>query len=151
MTTVRPATVGDAPALSALWSECGIAHRPAEVADELASVLRRDAGLVLVAEDDRGIVGSVLGTYDGRRGWVNRLATRPDARSQGVAGTLLQTLETALRRAGCRKINLLVEPANASVVTFYQQHGWSTKELIFLEKRLTDGLPTADGLEHRRC
>jgi hypothetical protein len=45
MTDIRPAAVADAAVLSALWSAAGLAHRPAEVARELASVLIRDPGI----------------------------------------------------------------------------------------------------------
>ena len=137
MTDIRPATIADATALSELWSAAGLDHRPEEVAGELASVLSRDPDLVLVAHDQRGLVGSVLGTYDGRRGWLNRLATHPDARGEGVAGALVTALETALVAKGCRKLNLLIEPDNAGVVSFYRQRGYAVDELIFMEKHLS--------------
>lgn len=112
-------------------------HRPHEVADELGAVLGRDPGLVLIAQDDRGVIGSVFGAHDGRRGWLNRLATRPDARGEGVAGALVAALESALRAVGCRKLNLLVTPDNARVVSFYRHHGYAVDELIFMEKFLS--------------
>lgn len=137
MIEIRSATVGDATVLSELWTSVGLAHRPHEVADELHSVLSRDPDLVLIAQDDRGVIGSVFGAYDGRRGWLNRLATRPDARGEGVAGALVAALESALRTAGCRKLNLLVTPDNAGVVSFYRRHGYQVDELIFMEKLLS--------------
>jgi hypothetical protein len=45
--------------------------------------------LVLVAEDASGLTAAVFGTFDGRRGWVNRLATRTDRLSQGYASAVL--------------------------------------------------------------
>ena len=138
MTEIRPATVQDAQALSELWTAAGLSHRPERVAGELASVLSRDPGLVLIAQDERGMVGSVLGAFDGRRGWLNRLATRPDARGEGVASALVAALESALQAIGCRKINLHITPENADVVQFYRRHGYAVDELIFMEKHLPD-------------
>jgi len=138
MVDIRPAAVTDAVVLSELWTRAGLDHRAGDVARELASVLSRDPGLVLIALDDRGVVGSVFGAYDGRRGWVNRLATHPDARGEGIAGALLAALEQALAARGCRKLNLLIEPTNAGVVTFYQRHGYRVDELVFMEKYLAD-------------
>ena len=138
MTDIRPAVVADAAVLSKLWTAAGLAHRPAEVADELASVLGREPGLILIAEDDRGVVGSVFGAYDGRRGWVNRLGTHPGARGEGIASALLAALELALVAKGCRKLNLLITPDNAGVVTFYQQHGYTVQELVFMGKFLSE-------------
>ena len=133
---IRPATTADAAALSALWSSAGLAHREDLVAEELASVLGRDPELVLLAEDDSGLAGSVFGAYDGRRAWVNRLATRPDVRGQGIASRLMQALDLALVDKGCRKVNLLIEPENSAAVGFYERLGFASDELIFMGKHL---------------
>jgi GNAT superfamily N-acetyltransferase len=55
--------------------------------------------------------GDEIGTFDGRRGWLNRLATSPDRRGKGIATALVRDLERRLLAKGCVKINLLVEPA----------------------------------------
>jgi ribosomal protein S18 acetylase RimI-like enzyme len=138
---IREALPSDAPALVALWQQAGLRFLPEHVPGELASVLARHPGLVLVAEDAHGLAASVLGTYDGRRGWVNRLATRPDRRGQGLASALLATVEERLAALGCRKINLLIEHDNGQAVTFYQRQGYAQDDLIFMEK----WLPLAQG------
>ena len=137
MTPIRRATTADAALLSGLWTAAGLTHRPEQVAGELTSVLSRDPDLVLIAQDARGVIGSVFGAFDGRRGWLNRLATHPEARGEGIAGALVAAVELALQAKGCRKLNLLIEPHNAGVVEFYRRHGYRTKELIFMEKNLT--------------
>jgi hypothetical protein len=37
---------------------------------------------------------------------------------------------------GCRKVNLLIEPDHETVTSFYQQHGYTEDQLIFMEKWL---------------
>ena len=102
---------------------------------ELAAVLGQ--GLVLVEEEPAGeITGSVRGTFDGMRGWVRRLATRPDRRGRGIATGLLTELERRLRGVGCRKVNLLIEPGHAAVASFYAGVGYRQDDLLFMEKRL---------------
>lgn len=133
---IREATGADADGLVELWREAGLTFRAEHVAAELAAVLARDPELVLVAEDDEGLTAAVFGTFDGRRGWVNRLATRPDQRGTGLGSAILAELERRLVAKGCRKVNLLVEPGNAAVTAFYDRHGYSTDELIFMEKWL---------------
>lgn len=110
--------------------------RPGDVPGELAAVLARDGDLVLVAEDADGLAAAVLGTFDGRRGWVNRLATRPGHRGQGLATAILAELERRLAAKGRRKINLLIEPDNQTVSGFYRLRGYAEDELIFMEKWL---------------
>jgi hypothetical protein len=63
------------------------------------------------------------------------LAFRRQAVGDELAG-LLGELEARLRAKGCRKVNLLVEPANRAVVGVYRQLGYDVDDLIFMEKFL---------------
>jgi ribosomal protein S18 acetylase RimI-like enzyme len=142
----RGATVEDADALVALWQQAELRFRVEDVATELTSVLSRDPELVILAEDDDGLVASVFGAYDGRRAWANRLATRPDRRGQGLARELMRRLEESLRAKGCLKLNLLVQNSNAEVIGFYRSMGYVPDDVTFLGKRLTDVQPSpSDG------
>jgi ribosomal protein S18 acetylase RimI-like enzyme len=132
----RSATLGDFDGLVALWKAAGLRMRLEPLAEELASVLARDPELVMVVEDGGAIVASVLGTWDGRRGWVNRLATHPGHRGRGLARLLITELEERLRAKGCRKLNLLIEPDNAAVVAWYERLGYRRSDLIFMDKLL---------------
>jgi ribosomal protein S18 acetylase RimI-like enzyme len=136
---IRTATLADAEHLAELWEAAGLKVRAADVPAELSAVLARDPGLVVVAEDADGLAAAVLGTFDGRRGWVSRLATRPGRREHGYASALLAELERRLAARGCRKVNLLIEQDNNKVTGFYRQHGYTEDQLIFMEKWLTPG------------
>jgi ribosomal protein S18 acetylase RimI-like enzyme len=93
----------------------------------------------VVADDCDGLPAAVLGTFDGRRGWVNRLATQPNRRGHGYASAVLAELERRLAARGCRKVNLLFEPDNGTVTGSYRQQGYTEDRLIFMEKWLTPG------------
>src|SRR5262245_35746808 len=134
---IRAVTMGDLPALFGLWTAAGLKFRPGDVQAEFASVLAGDPGLALWAAVGRGLAVAGLGTFDGRRGWVNRLATRPGQRGQGHATALLAELERRLAAKGCRKVNLLIEADNQHVTSFYEQNGYSADQLIFMEKWLS--------------
>ena len=120
----------------ALWTAAGLKFIADEVPAELAGVLAVNPDLVLVAEDDSGVIAAVLGTFDGRRGWVNRLATRPGSRGLGHARAILSELERRMAAKGCRKVNLLIEPDNQLVTGFYRELGYAEDKLIFMEKWL---------------
>ena len=134
---IRAATMDDMPALIELWTVAGLTFRPGDVPAELQAVLARDPELVLLADDGQLLAAAVLGTFDGRRGWVNRLATRPGQRGRGYATALLAELERRLAAKGCRKVNLLIEMGNQPATRFYEQNGYSTDQLIFMEKWLS--------------
>src|SRR5919198_2854717 len=133
---LRTASVGDIDALVGLWETAGLDFRRHLVRPELTNLLQHHPELVMVIEVDGSLVASIMGTFDGRRGWVNRLATHPDHRGRGLARRLLLELEARLRAKGCRKLNLLVEPENAGLVGFYERYGYQVEELIFMEKFL---------------
>ncbi len=133
--SVRTATSGDAAALVALWRQCGLTiNAPDLVAGELASVSALHPELALVAVSGDSIIGSVLGTWDGRRAWVNRLATRRDWQGRGVATALLDAVEAGVRKLGGHKVNLLIEAENYAVVEYYEARGYAAQDLIFMEK-----------------
>jgi ribosomal protein S18 acetylase RimI-like enzyme len=138
---IRTAVLDDAASLIELWAAAGLKFRPADVPAELQAILARDPELVVVAEDTDGLAAAVLGTFDGRRGWVNRLATRPGRRGRGLASAVLAELERRLAAQGCRKVNLLIELGNERVAGFYRRHGFTEDQLIFMEK----WLPLATG------
>ena len=136
---MRSARPEDAAALAVLWSRAGLHFRADYVGCELESALAHNPDLVIVADGSAaepagGLAGSVFGTFDGRRGWLNRLATRPDQRGQGLATELVRELERRLLAEGCVKINLLVEPENTAVVPFYERLGFRPRTLVFMDK-----------------
>lgn len=119
-----------------LWHEAGLEFDSVTAAQEVSALIEAGSDLILVDERDGTIVGTVLGTWDGRRGWLQRLATKPGWTGQRVATGLVAGLEERLRAKGCRKVNLLVEPTNREVVPFYERLGFTPDELIFMEKWL---------------
>jgi uncharacterized protein len=134
--TIRLGTVADAEELTSLWLAAGLRFGE-QVAAELAAVLERDS-LVLVHTDDRGrIAGAVLGTFDGRRGWLNRLAVQPGERGRGIASALVGELERRLIAIGCPQANLLIDMDNADITRFYDRLGYQAYDVIFMAKRLT--------------
>ena len=111
----------DLPAVVTVWRAAG---RDVPPEDELRTTLTHGPGLMLVAEVDGGIVGVVLGTFDGRRGWVHRLAVDPAHRRGGVASALVGELEQRFRDRGAPRVNLLVLPDNADGLAFWQRLGY---------------------------
>lgn len=92
-------------------------------------------GLFLVAEDANDVVGTVMGGYDGHRGWIYSLAVAPTARRRGIGTALVKSVTERLVERGCPKINLQVLPANAEVVAFYERLGFVAEERISMGLR----------------
>lgn len=135
--TVRPFTDADEEAVVALWQACFPGDPPR---NEPASVLRRkrqvQPELFLVALIGEELVGTVLGGYDGFRGWAYHLAVAPDRRRRGIGAELMRRLETALASRGCPKLNLQVRASNDEVLAFYESLGYAVEDRVSLGRPL---------------
>jgi ribosomal protein S18 acetylase RimI-like enzyme len=107
-----------------------------EPATSIRNKLAVEHDLFFLAEIDGAIVGTVMGGYDGHRGWVYSVAVDPGFRRRGIATSLIQRLEAALIRRGCLKVNLQVRSTNADVIAFYRTLGFDVEERISMGKRL---------------
>ena len=137
MIEIRPYDESDREAVIALWDEVlpptAPHHDPALSIDNKLAVGRE---LFLVGSLDGAVVGTVMGGYDGHRGWVYSVAVDPDHRGRGIGRELIRRLEAALGEVGCLKVNLQVRATNAEVVAFYEKLGFSVEELVGMGKRL---------------
>lgn len=132
----RPYAAGDFTAVTSLWEAAGLHPSQADTPDAMARKQLRDPELFLLAVDGARVVGTVMGSYDGRRGWINKLAVLPDRAGQDIGGRLMAEVERRLKALGAPKVNLLIEPDNAGVVAYYERRGYATDALIFMEKWL---------------
>lgn len=140
--TVRAAVDADVPTIVALWDEAGMLGYTPDPTDDLARTREHDPGLVLVAESGGRVVGTITGTWDGRRGWIMRLAVATAARRQGIASRLTTEVEARLRARGARQINLLVITHNRDALAFWRERGYrSLVPVVLLTRRLDEEQP----------
>ena len=86
--------------------------------------------------NENGVVASVMGGYEGHRGWINYLAVKPSEQRKGYGQAIMRAVETLLRRKGCPKINLQVRTGNEAVIAFYSAMGYGIDNVVGLGKRL---------------
>ena len=127
----------DESAVAALWKD--VFGYP-EPRNEPAAVIRQKLAcqreLFFVAILDGAVVGTVMGGYDGHRGWIYSLAVRPEVRRRGIGAALMRHVERELARRGCPKVNLQVLASNAATVAFYKKVGYAVEERISMGKPL---------------
>lgn len=85
----------------------------------------RNPGLFLVAEASGELVGTTFGSWDGRRGYVSRVAVAPSWRRRGVATALLREVERRLLALGVTTIHLRVDRENDEAQSLYRRLGWT--------------------------
>jgi len=88
-------------------------------------VLGEPAAVLLVAEADGRLVGTVIGGWDGWRGSIYRLAVLPAYRRRGIARALVGEAERRLFRMGARRISALVDSDHPWATDFWDSLGAS--------------------------
>ena len=134
---IREFVEADKDSVVSLWTEVFGYDAPHN--DPVVSIAKktsRDPDLFLVASESGRVVGTVMGGYDGHRGWVYSLAVDKCMLHRGIGAALMEQIERRLRSLGCLKVNLQVVASNAQVVEFYEKLGYSVEERISMGKRL---------------
>jgi ribosomal protein S18 acetylase RimI-like enzyme len=106
---IRPARSEEVEQVLGLWSEAGTTPSVTDNREEVRKLLAEPAAVLLVAEADGRLVGTVIGGWDGWRGNIYRLAVAPAYRRRGLARRLVAEADRSLHRMGARRITALVE------------------------------------------
>lgn len=136
---LRDFSIEDYDAVYALWEKSGpgVGIGRSDTRDEIAKKLLRDGDLFLVAVEDRNIIGTVIGGFDGRRGLIYHLAVEQVYRRQGIGRMLMEEIERRLVAKGCLRCYLLVRDDARDVIEFYRQMGWDTLGTTVLAKTIS--------------
>jgi ribosomal protein S18 acetylase RimI-like enzyme len=135
---IREIRASDGDELRRLWAAVGF-RSLGDDDRSLARLARRNPGLVLVASEGGRIVGSALGAFDGRRGWIYHLATAESHRRQGVASKLVARIEAGLGDLGCPKVNVIVRDESDSGRAFWKARGYAVGTAQQFGKELDGG------------
>ncbi len=122
----------------ALWTDAGLPFRPhgRDSRERVAAELQEDRSVFLAAQLEGRIVGVVLGTHDGRKGWMNRLAVAPEFRRRGIARLLVREAEARLEALGVEIIAALVETPNEDSLRFFRAIGYvHDPEIAYVSRR----------------
>ena len=86
--SIRPFRPSDYDRVMELWTEGALPLKPKgrDSRESIARQLALPNVRFLVAEDGEGgrVVGTVMATHDGRKGWINRVAVDADLRRRGL-------------------------------------------------------------------
>lgn len=128
----------DYRALIGLWKETGLTYHPQgrDSKQRVVQELGTPVALFLVAEAGGRLVGSLLGTTDGRKGWMNRLAVHPEWQRKGVALALLKEMERRFDRQGILVFCALIQGDNSSSKAFFRKAGYEEDpSVVYYSKR----------------
>jgi len=142
---IRKFFIEDYDRVMALWAESGLPLKP-EGRDSRGNIARQiemPNVLFLVAEQGEAgrVIGTVLATHDGRKGWVNRLAVDRAVQKRGIGGRLVGEAERWLEDKGMDILACLIEDDNAVSMTVFERLGYKKHpEIIYFAKRKFPGV-----------
>jgi ribosomal protein S18 acetylase RimI-like enzyme len=123
MGSIRDCRREDAEAVLQLWRQAEAVPTVTDSVDALRGAIESGAQ-VLVAEVDGRLVGSIIGTFDGWRGNIYRLAVHPEFRRRGIARALVVEVEKRLSQRGAKRVNALVSKDQPAATDFWQAVGY---------------------------
>jgi ribosomal protein S18 acetylase RimI-like enzyme len=133
--SIRPFTADDTADVISLWKAVfnyPTAHNDPATVIRLKQKVQPELFLVWV--EQKRAVATVMGGYDGHRGWIYSVAVHLEYRRRGIATQLVKHLEQLLKQRGCLKINLQLLTTNAATTAFYQSLGYQIEERISMGK-----------------
>jgi N-acetylglutamate synthase len=135
--TIREFRIDDYDDVIELWGNAGIHYKPngRESRARIEKEIKSGQAVFLVAAVDNRIVGVVLGTHDGRKGWINRLAVTKEFRRQNIASKLVSAVEAKLNKLGIEIISCLIEPENDISRQFFNQLGYTKVPVEYYSKK----------------
>jgi ribosomal protein S18 acetylase RimI-like enzyme len=133
---IKPYHPDNQQAVINIWQACNLVVAWNDPIKDIQRKMLVDPDLFLIGELSEDIVATVMGGYEGHRGWINYLAVSPEHQRKGYARAMMQQVEVLILQKGSPKINLQVRSNNIDVIQFYQAIGYDIENAVGLGKRL---------------
>ena len=121
-----------------LWKKAGIDVGSSDTIDEVTRVLNRNPDLFLIGKLQEKVIAVVIGTFDGRRGYVHHLAIDPDYQKKGYGKTMMDELIEKFHIKKVHKVHLFIEKYNKEVADFYRKLGWEVRDDLIMMSFVPD-------------
>ena len=137
-TLIRNMEASDIPAALELWAGMeGLAIRGSDNLRDLSMHLVKNPLHNFVALEGDSLTGTVLGGFDGRRGYIYHLAVHESHRKKLTGRRLMERCFDSFREAGISKCHMMVLKNNRDAQEFYRRIGCEQRdEIIVFSKTL---------------
>jgi ribosomal protein S18 acetylase RimI-like enzyme len=135
---IRPYLPGDENDVIELWRKCELTKPWNNPKQDIERKLKVNPELFLVGLLENKVVATVMGGYDGHRGWIHYLAVDPGYQRRRLGRQMMKTIEDKILVMGCPKINLQIRAENTGVIEFYNNVGFKIEDRVSMRKRLVD-------------
>jgi ribosomal protein S18 acetylase RimI-like enzyme len=137
--------IEDYDRVMALWAAGALPLKPRgrDSRENIARQIELPNVRFLVGRVEPGgrLIGTVLATHDGRKGWINRLAVDASMRRRGIGAELVRAAEAWLEAEGMDILACLIESDNPVSMQVFETLGYTKHEdIIYFAKRKYPGV-----------
>ncbi len=135
---IRDFEIEEYDILIELWEKAELPYRPLgrDSKENISKQLEQPNISFLFAESEEKIVGSIIISHDGRKGWINRVAILPEYRNLGIASYLIDDAEKRLKKMGIDIVACLIEDWNLKSLKLFDKLDYIRhSDIIYFTKR----------------
>ncbi|MEM1551831.1 MAG: GNAT family N-acetyltransferase [Candidatus Bathyarchaeia archaeon] len=140
---IRELTIDHYEELINLWRRAGLPFKPKgrDSKEAIARQISANPEFFLGAFENGRLIGAVILSSDGRKGWINRLAVDPSFRRRGIASALVAEAERVFLKHGIKIFCALVEDENEASKRLFRKCGYMEhRDIIYFSKRESDDI-----------
>jgi len=120
-----------------VWQNSGLSVRTRgrESREMILKQIEANPEFLIGAFHGNRMVGCVIASSDGRKGWINRLAVIPEYRNRGLARELIHKAEDILIESGVEIIACLILDDNPSSIKLFISEGYQdSRNVLYFRK-----------------
>ena len=134
----RNFTIEDYDLLIKIWTDSGLSikNKGRDSKEKIKAEIKKGIADFIFAEDENKVVGVILATHDGRKGWINRLTVIPEFRGKGITRALVAEAENRLFEKGIEIYACLIEDDNKASLEVFEKLDYNEfPDMHYLTKR----------------
>ncbi len=120
---IEPFHIDDYEEVLAIWKSTNLYNPSSDTRGQITRMIGRNPETCIVMKAEEGIIGVLLGGFDGRRAYIHHLSVKPSKQNTGVGKALVIFVLSIFTDMKVPKVHLFVEKTTPEVVQFYKKLG----------------------------
>ncbi|MCK5050172.1 MAG: GNAT family N-acetyltransferase [Candidatus Cloacimonetes bacterium] len=137
--TIRILKPSEFNSLIDIWVKSSLPYKPVgrDSEENIKRQLQLNNNRFFVAEIEEELVGVIIASHNGRKGWINRLAVLPKFKGKGIATSLMKKSEEFFLSNNIKIFACLIEDWNDQSMEFFLKKEYiEHKDIIYYTKKV---------------
>ena len=135
---IRKLSIVDYDEIIRIWAISGLPFKPQgrDTRQRLEQEMNRPDSAFFGLSENGKMLAVGLASYDGRKGWIQRVSVDPDRRGEQLGPEIVGACEKFLKDRGAEVISCLIEEANYPSISMFQNLGYEHWDnIMYFSKR----------------